>query len=130
VGFLDGLPLPHIKQKMMKRQIILILILTIIGFTSCQKLEIEKDTPKCIENLIKKFDKEQSCDNGVNVKKYTFQGKTVYVFDPGNCGADMTSEVIDFECNSLGFLGGISGNTEINGEDFANATFESIIWEK
>ena len=42
----------------------------------------------------------------------------------------MTSEVIDFECNSLGFLGGISGNTEINAENFENATFESIIWEK
>lgn len=115
---------------MMKQQILLILILTVISFTSCQKPEIEKDTPKCIEKKIIDFDKEQSCDNGVNVKKYTFQGKIVYVFDPGTCGADMTSEVIDYECNSLGFLGGISGNTEINGEDFSNATFESITWER
>jgi len=27
-------------------------------------------------------------------------------------------------------IGGISGNTEINAENFENATFESIIWEK
>tara|TARA_B100001173_G_scaffold301738_1_gene302642 strand:- start:339 stop:683 length:345 start_codon:yes stop_codon:yes gene_type:complete len=112
----------------MKRQIIL--ILTLISFICCKKHEIEKDTPKCIERLIKKFDKEQSCDNGVNVKKYVFQGKTVYVFDPGNCGADMTSEVIDSDCNSLGFLGGISGNFEINGGDFSDAIFQITTWEK
>lgn len=114
----------------MKRQILLILVFIFIGLVSCQKLEIEKDTPKCIENLINDFDKEQTCESGVNVKKYTFQGKIVYVFNPGTCGADMTSEVIDFDCKSLGFLGGISGNTEINGEDFSNATFESTTWER
>ncbi|PCJ28860.1 MAG: hypothetical protein COA97_00550 [Flavobacteriales bacterium] len=114
----------------MKRKIIIILVFTFIGFSSCQKLEIEKDTPKCIENLINDFDKEQTCESGVSVKKYTFQEKTVYVFDPGTCGADMTSTVIDFDCNSLGFLGGISGNTEINGENFSNATFESTTWKR
>ena len=114
----------------MKRQILTILAVTFIGLSSCQKLDIEKDTPKCIENLITDFDKGQACENGVNVKKYTFQGVFVYVFDPGTCGADMPLNVIDFECNSIGFLGGISGNMEINGEDFSNATFESITWER
>ena len=92
----------------MKQQILLILILTVLSLTSWQKLDIEEGTPRCIENLIKDFEKEQSCDKGVNVKKITFQGKTVYVFDPGTCGADITSEVIDVNCNSIGFLGGIS----------------------
>ncbi len=41
----------------------------------------------------------------------------------------MASEVIDSDCNSLGFLGGISGNTEINGEDFSNAIIQSTTWE-
>lgn len=97
--------------------------------SSCNKLDIEKGTPKCIENKIKDFDKNQACQNGASVKKYTFQGKTVYVFDPGTCGADMAAEVIDSDCNSLGFLGGISGNTEINGENFSNAIFQSTTWE-
>ncbi len=114
----------------MKYYILPILLLAVLVLLSCNKLDLEKETPKCVENKIKNFDKEQSCDNGVNVKKYAFQGKTVYVFDPGTCGADMTSEVIDSDCNSLGFLGGISGNTKINGEEFSNATFEGIIWEK
>jgi hypothetical protein len=52
------------------------------------------------------------------------------VFDPGTCGADMAAEVIDSECNSLGNLGGIAGNTEINGANFSNAILESTIWER
>ena len=114
----------------MKQSISLLLVFIVIGFSNCQKLDIEKDTPKCIKNLIKDFDKKQTCEKGVNVKKYTFQGITVYVFDPGTCGADMTSEVISSECNSLGFLGGITGNTDINGESFSNAILESTIWER
>lgn len=66
----------------------------------------------------------------MNVKKYIFQNKTVNVFDPGNCGADMISEVIDSECNSRGLSGGISGNTTINEEDFSKASFQNITWEK
>lgn len=114
----------------MKRLKHFLIILTIVGFVSCQKPDIEKDTPSCIEDLIADFDKEQSCDNGVSVRKYSFQNETVFVFDPGTCGDDLTSEVFDSDCNSLGYLGGISGNTEINGEDFSTATFESIVWEK
>jgi Domain of unknown function (DUF6970) len=114
----------------MNKAMLSILILAAISVSSCQKLSIEKNTPKCIENLINEFDKQQSCDNGVNVKRYTFQNISVYVFDPGTCGADMTSEVIDSDCNTLGYLGGISGNSFINGEDFSNAKFESTTWRK
>ena len=120
----------HHQTNKMRRYILLIIILIALCISGCQKLDIEKGTPECIENLIKDFNKEQSCDTGVNVTKYTFQGTTVYVFDPGTCGADMTAEVIDFDCNSIGFLGGITGNMEINGENFSNATFKSIVWER
>lgn len=114
----------------MKKHIIVVLILTVTSILGCQKLEIEKDTPACIESLIIDFDKEQSCNDGVNVKKYTFQEETVFIFNPGTCSADMTSEVIKSNCESIGFLGGISGNIIINGEDFSNATFKSITWER
>jgi len=42
----------------------------------------------------------------------------------------MTSEVADSDCNSLGLLGGIAGNTIINGEEFSNAKFIKTTWEK
>lgn len=98
--------------------------------SGCKKLDIEKDTPRCIKREIKAFNKQQSCNDGVKVNEYTFQGKNVYVFDPGNCGADMIARVIDSECNSIGTLGGISGNTKINGEEFSNAVLERTTWEK
>lgn len=106
-----------------------ILLLSAFVFISCNKLDIEKDTPKCVENKIIDFNKYSTCDNA-NVKEYIFQGNTVYTFEPGTCGADMTAEVISSDCNSLGFLGGIIGNTKINGEEFTNAIFIKTTWEK
>ena len=107
-----------------------LLILSSLLVSSCQKSDIEEGTPDCIVDLIVDFDKDNTCDKGVNVMSYTFQGETVFVFNPGICGADMTSEVIDSNCQTIGYLGGIAGNTEINGEDFSEAIFEIIIWEK
>lgn len=111
----------------MKSLIIVTLSLTVL--TGCKKYKIDKDTPKCVESNIKEFDKNTAC-NKAKVKEYKFQGKTVYTFDPGTCGADMTTEVIDKDCNTLGYLGGIAGNTQINGEEFANATYVKTIWKK
>lgn len=101
-----------------------------LSILSCNKLDIEKGTPQCIKSKIKDFDKDQNCNEGVCVKEYLFQGVTVYAFDPGNCGADQTIEIIDSDCNHLGNLGGISGNTIINGEEFSSAEYQSTTWEK
>lgn len=111
------------------KKIIYLLVLTMVVSNACSKLDIEKGTPKCVENKIRDFDKS-ACADGANVKEYSFQSNTVYVFYQGTCGADLTTEVIDADCNSLGFLGGIAGNTKINGEEFSNASFVKIIWEK
>jgi len=111
------------------KQLAILLLLAVAISSSCKKLDIEEGTPKCVEEKIEDFNKSSSCDDA-NVKEYTFQGKTVYTFVPGSCGADMTTEVIDPGCSCLGSLGGISGNTKINGEEFANATFVKTIWKK
>ncbi|HTO16508.1 MAG TPA: hypothetical protein VLZ83_12105 [Edaphocola sp.] len=111
----------------MKKLSMLLLIATV--FTSCNKLHIEEGTPKCVEKKIKNFNKSTTCSDS-KVDEYIFQGNTVYTFDPGNCGADMTTEVINSDCNSLGFLGGISGNTKINGVEFSTATFIKTTWKQ
>lgn len=111
----------------MKKISIILLFASLL--ISCNKLDIEKGTPKCIENKIIDFDKSSTCDNA-NVKEYSFKGSTVYAFDPGTCGADMTTEVVNSDCNCLGYLGGIAGNTKINGEEFSSATFIKTTWEK
>ncbi len=84
--------------------------------------------PNCIEMKIVDF-KKTACHVGASIKQFNFQNKTVYAFLPGNCGADMTTEVIDENCKTLGFLGGIMGNTQINGEKFPINQSTKIIWE-
>lgn len=101
--------------------------LFILVLVSCQP--IKYGTPTCIKSKILEFE-TQCCNEGANVKEYKFQGEKVYVFDPGTCGADMTSQVFSENCSSLGYLGGITGNSEINGEDFSNADFAKTCWEK
>ena len=112
----------------MKTLITLILLLVTI-VTGCNKTDTAKGTPQCVKKKIEEFDKTSSCDDA-KVKEYEFQGGNVFVFEPGTCGADMTSEVIDSGCSTLGYLGGISGNTKINGEEFSNAKFINMVWKK
>lgn len=97
----------------------------IVLLVSCN--EIEKGTPDCIVEKIKEFDRDGGCDDR-HADKYVFRGKDVYVMDPGTCGADMSSGVFDGECNLLGSLGGITGNTQIEGEEFSTAVFIQTIW--
>ncbi len=110
-------------------KILSILLLSSSLFFSCNKLDIEKGTPKCVENKIKDFNKKSTCSNA-RVEEYVFEGNTVYLVDPGNCGADMAAEVISSDCKSLGYLGGIAGNTKINGIEFSTATFVKTTWSK
>jgi len=111
------------------KKLLFILFMAIITLTSCDSIDIAKGTPRCVVEKINNSNYMSTCSNA-NVKEYTFQEKTVFVFDPGNCGADMTSEVIDSDCNTLGYLGGIIGNTKINEEEFSNAIYIKTIWEK
>lgn len=106
----------------------LVLIFGLV-FTFCKKDEKGLSEPECIHKRINNFDKSSDCGSAC-VKKYRFQGGEVYAFDPGTCGADMTTEVVDKNCNTLGYLGGIAGNTTINGENFSNAVFISTVWTK
>ena len=110
---------------------LLLLILPIIILFGCRKSDIEPDVPACIKNKIVDFKKPQALCDDAMVSEFEFKGKIVYVFYQGSCGADMTDDVIDAGCNYLGYLGGLTGNTTINGVDFyANATYLRIVWEK
>ncbi|MFH0866391.1 MAG: hypothetical protein V1904_09350 [Bacteroidota bacterium] len=111
------------------KKLLFLTAITVMTFTACNKLDIEKGTSACIENKIKDFSKNAVCKDP-KVEEYLFQNKNVYVFYQGSCGADMTSDVYDSDCNSMGSLGGIAGNKLINGEEFSNAVFIKTTWEK
>ncbi len=102
-------------------------IFFILILASCQSVNYK--IPTCIKNKISEFELHR-CEKVANVKEYRFQGENVYVFNHGACGADMTSQVLSEDCISLGYLGGITGNYKIQGDDFSNAEFKSTCWEK
>lgn len=82
---------------------------------------------QCINSKISAFQSE-CCDQGASVEEYSFQQEQVFVFNMGNCGADLPAYVLTSNCDTLGFLGGIAGNTTINGENFSNATLVGTVW--
>ena len=104
-------------------------LLFMATLTGCAKLDIESGTPNCIVKEIKRFNRNIACESA-NVKEYSFQSKTVYLFEQGTCGADMSSDVLSSDCQKIGYIGGISGNGEVNGGDFYTATFLRTVWEK
>lgn len=82
-----------------------------------------------LELKIQEFTKN-ACPNGASVQEYLFQGKPVFVFNKGNCGADIPQEVVDADAKRMGLLGGIIGNMKINGEDFSKATLVREVWKQ
>ncbi len=91
---------------------------------ACSKQDIDA----CIQERIDSFGTEM-CPTDASVKRYQFQGNAVYVINAGPCINDGTEEVLDANCTLLGYLGGLAGFTDINGEHFYNnATYESTVW--
>ena len=100
-----------------------------LTIAACEKSDIAENTPNCIIEKIETLKKNSIC-NDPSVKEYNFQMKVVYVIGQGSCGADISAGVFDNDCNGIGELGGITGNTIINGEEFSNAEFIRLIWKK
>jgi len=113
-----------------KYPLALFMVALILSFYSCKKEE--EDTPAvpaCMESAIVQFDLTKACRYSAKVERYTFQRKTVFALAPGTCIADQTTDIIDIDCNTIGSLGGIAGNTIINGEEFSNAILIETLWE-
>ena len=98
-----------------------------LALYSCHKEDLA--ISGCIQDKIKYFN-NYSCDSGANVMEYYFLGKPVYVFSMGACGGDLFEDVLDADCNMLGSLGGITGNTKIDHVDFSTAEYKRTVWSK
>ncbi|MCU0472772.1 MAG: hypothetical protein MUC93_05315 [Bacteroidales bacterium] len=110
------------------KKFILILVFSTLIFKSCEKTG--KDSPDCIRDKIREFAKNKNCERGSSVSQFLFKDGYVYLFEQGNCGADLGSSVYDEACEYLGFLGGIAGNMIIQGVRFdQEAVFVKKIWE-
>lgn len=111
------------------------MIASLVIFTACNKCKMPNEPEgqcgnTCIMNKIGLFGQSSEiCPGSATVKQYTFQNQNVYVFDQGTCGADFAQAVLNENCDTLGYLGGIAGNVQINGQNFHdNATYVSTVW--
>lgn len=104
-------------------------ILTFIMFAiRCDKDDPEHVVPDCVKDKIDQLEKED-CPSVSRVLEYQFNGEKVYVIHPENCGADLTSEIVDQDCNTICYLGGIAGNLTCEGVNFEDhATDERQIY--
>jgi hypothetical protein len=107
-----------------------LLLLAIIFLSACSKEDDNVETPQCIREKIEQFSKNQNICSNATIEQYIFQDKMVYCLNIGTCGADLTTPVIDSDCNSIGFLGGLQGNIIINGESFSKAKHIRTVWRK
>lgn len=113
----------------MKHLMIKVLFFSIVAAVDCEDLDLPKDTSRCIKKRIRKFARTASCDLGAEVESVYFQGKVVYIFNPGNCGADMSTLVVDSDCHEVCSLGGFTGNVVCNGDSlYKEATNRQVVW--
>jgi hypothetical protein len=97
-------------------------------FIACEDTGPTRNVSKCMDTKIELY--PPICGEGIEttVDEYLFQNELVYVFDYISCCCDYHSPVLNSQCDTLGFLHGFEGNTEINGEDFSNAEYLRTVW--
>jgi hypothetical protein len=110
------------------KQFSTILFLYLMLASGCEKNKY--DAPGCIEDKIDEFIANITCDKGAYVALYKFNEEDVYVFYDGDCSNELGATVYSSNCLNLGFLGGLSGNTFIQGVNFyVYARYIKSIWE-
>lgn len=102
----------------------MVLTLCLLACKSRHRLE---DIPNPIALEINRFSTTASCKDA-SVKQLKFQGQEVFLFEEGTCVMDKESRVLDKSGKLLGSLGGFTGNTNIQGEDFSKAVFQKELW--
>ena len=119
---------------LMLRMLTLIFLVILLG--SCTKSETGSiilcggpSAPSCVFTTLEQFKTSHNlCSTGASVKEFKWDGRAVFVFDEGICIADGQSAVLDANCKVLGYLGGIAGNSKIEGKEWAGAVYVQTIW--
>jgi hypothetical protein len=105
-----------------------VVVLFAISLHSCKKDKLID--PPCLQAFIDDIN-AQNCAGDAKIDSYTFQGELVYTIEPGFCYADQAYLVINSKCDTIGWLGGLIGNININGEVFyEKAQLEGTIWKR
>ena len=96
---------------------------------SCNKLDLPKDTPKCIVDKIEDIADGDGWNPVAKIYSYNYNGQKVYFF-PSHC-CDVPSRVYDGNCNLICSPdGGLTGSGDgLCNDFFSTRTDEILIWE-
>ena len=108
---------------------IFVILLISITTVACNKEEVPKGTPKCIEQKINDIAKGDVWNPPAKVVSYEYNSQTVYYFTPRCC--DIPSTLYDENCNEVCSPdGGLTGSGDGTCDDFfTTRTDEKLIWE-
>jgi len=108
-----------------KGSIIIFIITIILIGNSCNKIDVPKDTPRCIKQKIKDEGKESTFQS---VYKLTYEGKNIYLLvDTTNNGISIIS---NSDCETICSMGGFVGINESCLEMIKQSTDKTLIWSK
>ena len=115
------------------KSFILLIVGTILLFSSCHNPEIATGVPSCIYQDINQSNKDPNWMVG-SVKEYQFQGRMVYAYEPDTKRiADGTTMIKDGDCRQICNIGGFAGqanNQCLGGNFFKEAVYKRTIWER
>ncbi len=104
-------------------------------FSSCEKIKIARETPKCIKEKIKEQKKNLCAHEGSTISEHLFQGETVYYLKmEGGCIWGGSEFLYDSDCGLIAQtksdLGYYQAIDTVRGEAFSNAELVRVVWEK
>ncbi|MFH1004578.1 MAG: hypothetical protein V1781_03660 [Bacteroidota bacterium] len=104
-------------------------LISVLTLTSCEKLDVPKETPACIKKEIRKIKSDKVRNPPASVWQYDYNGQTVYYIPPYCC--DIPSQLFDNDCNQICSPdGGLSGAGDGKCPDFfSQRKNEKLIWQ-
>lgn len=112
----------------MKEKYILSVLLFFLLVLSCKKSDVEKSSPKCINDMIDDIQKEEVRNPPAKVWKWEVDGSTYYYITSDCC--DHYNYLYDENCNVVCAPdGGFTGNGDGNCPVFIEQIKRTLIWE-
>lgn len=99
-----------------------------LTFMACSDDDIKKEVPKCIEEKIKQFKKDDVANPPIEVWEWTTEAKVYYYITSPCC--DQFNYLYDNDCNVVcapdgGFTGAGCGDCPTFGEDLT----KTLVWK-
>jgi len=116
-------------MKISSKKTMVISVIAILCFNSCEKPDLPADTPSCIKRKIRQIKSDEVRNPPAKVYQYDYNGETIYYFHPYCC--DIPNELYDKDCYQICCPdGGLTGTGDNKCSDiFSKRKNEKLIWQ-